>query len=410
MKISFFHLMPYPALPSDFEDRHRSTWVDLPNSNFDPHLGKDLYSDYLEELIYADKLGFDGICVNEHHSNAYGFMPSPNLIASILARSTSQAALTVLGNSIALYQPPIRVAEEMALLDLLSDGRLIAGFPVGTSMDTNYAYGQIPITIRERHSEAHDLIIQAWTRREPFAFNGKFTKLRYVNIWPRPLQQPHPPVWIPGSGSLETWDWVLERDHVYCYLSYYGYKRGKRVLDGFWERVSQLGRDDNPYRAGFLQLVCVSETDALAEQEYLPHVKYFYNKMLRIYPPFAEAPGYRSIGSIRAGVRPQTAEEAAKIAKELTWAEIVEKGHVIAGSPATVRDRLKEAVKMLRVGHLMCLLHIGTMPKDLTMKNLELFSKEVIPGIKDMWSDYSDPWWPEAVPDRQRVPSVSRDS
>ena len=197
---------------------------------------------------------------------------------------------------------------------------------------------------------------------------------------------------------------------MYCYLSYYGYKRGKRVLDGFWERVSQLGRDDNPYRAGFLQLVCVSETDALAEQEYLPHVKYFYNKMLRIYPPFAEAPGYRSIGSIRAGVRPQTAEEAAKIAKELTWAEIVEKGHVIAGSPATVRDRLKEAVKMLRVGHLMCLLHIGTMPKDLTMKNLELFSKEVIPGIKDMWSDYSDPWWPEAVPDRQRVPSVSRDS
>ena len=409
MKVSFFHLMPYPALPKDFEERYRSAWVDLPNSNFDPQLGKHLYNDYLDELIHADKLGFDGICVNEHHSNAYGLMPSPNLMASILARSTSQAALIVLGNSIALYQPPIRVAEEMALLDLLSGGRLVAGFPVGTSMDTTFAYGQVPISLRERHTEAHDLIIQAWTRREPFVFNGKFSKLRYVNIWPRPLQQPHPPVWIPGSGSLETWDWVLQRDSVYCYLSYYGYKRGKRVLDAFWERVSELGRDDNPYRAGFLQLVCVSETDASAEQEYFPHIQYFYNKMLRIYPPFAEAPGYRSIGSIRAGVRPQSGEEAAKIARELTWGEIVEKGHVIAGSPATVRDRLKEAVKTLRVGHLMCLLHIGTMPKDLTMKNLELFSKEVLPGIQGMWGEYSDRWWPEAVPDRTQVSAGSGD-
>ena len=400
MKINFFHLMPYQALPEDFEERYRSSWVDLPNSVFDPDHGRQVYGDYLEQLQYADTLGFDGVCVNEHHSNAYGLMPSPNLIAAILSRSTSRSALIVLGNSIALYNPPVRVAEEMAMIDLLSGGRLVAGFPVGTSMDTTFSYGQVPIQLRERHAEAHDLIIQGWTRREPFAFNGKFNKLRYVNIWPRPIQQPHPPVWIPGSGSLETWDWVLQRNYVYCYLSYYGYLRGRKVMDGYWQRVAELGIDDNPYRVGFLQLVCVSETDARAEEDYAEHVKYFYNKMLRVYPPFAESPGYRSLDSQRASLQTSLGEVTQKMSKENTWKDYVEQGHVIAGSPATVRDRLKEAIKMLRVGHLMVLLHIGSMPKELTMKNLEMFSKEVMPAVADTWNEYEDHWWPAAVPDR----------
>ena len=111
MKVSFFHLMPYQDLPSDFEERFHSAWVDLPNENFDPEVTQQYYDDYIDELRYADAQGFDGICVNEHHNNAYGLMPSPNLIASVLANTTSNAALIVLGNSLALYQPPVRVAE-----------------------------------------------------------------------------------------------------------------------------------------------------------------------------------------------------------------------------------------------------------------------------------------------------------
>ena len=397
MKTSFFHLMPYQHLPADFEHQYRSAWVDPPNSLFDPELCQQHYDDYIAELQFADQVGFDGVCVNEHHNNAYGLMPSPNIIASVLSRTTSNSALIVLGNSLALYQPPLRVAEEMAMLDIMSKGRLVAGFPVGTSMDTTLSYGQVPITLRDKHSEAHDLIMKAWTERDPFIFNGKFNQLRYVNIWPRPLQQPHPPVWIPGSGSLETWDWVLDRDYVYCYLSYFGYLRGLRVVNGFWDRVAQRGIDDNPYRLGFLQLVCVSETDQSAEEEYADHVKYFYRKMLRIHPPFAETPGYRSIASVRESVRPQIGEEAQKAAQELEWKDFIEQGHVIAGSPATVREQLAEAIKMLRVGHLMCLLHIGTMPKDLTIKNTQLFADEVLPHIRDTWSDYDDRWWPERV-------------
>ena len=397
MKVCFFHLMPYQDLPSDFEENYRSAWVDAPNSLFDPESCQDYYDDYLEELQFADTVGFDGVCVNEHHNNAYGLMPSPNLIASVLSRTTSNGALIVLGNSLALYQPPVRVAEEMAMLDVMSKGRLVAGFPVGTSMDTTLSYGQTPITLREKHSEAHDLIMKAWSNREPFIFNGKYNQLRYVNIWPRPLQQPHPPVWIPGSGSLETWDWVLDRNYVYCYLSYFGYLRGLRVVNGFWDRVAERGLDDNPHRLGFLQLVCVSETDQSAEQEYAEHVKYFYRKMLRIHPPYAEAPGYRSINSIRESIRPQIGEEAQKAAGELEWKDFIEQGHVIAGSPETVRDQLVEAAKMLRVGHLMCLLHIGSMPKELTLKNTELFAKEVMPAVKNLWTEYPDPWWPEKV-------------
>ena len=248
MKISYFHLMPYQDLPRDFESKYRSAWVDLPNEHFDPDKGGQYYQDYLAQLQHADSLGFDGICVNEHHCNAYGLMPSPNLMASILTQTTSEAALIVLGNSLALYQPPLRVAEEMAMLDIMSGGRLVAGFPVGTSMDTTFSYGQVPLQLRERHSEAHDLIMRSWSERKPFAFNGKYTKLRYVNIWPRPLQQPHPPVWIPGSGSLETWDWVLNRNYVYCYLSYFGYQRAEKVVQGYWNTVAERGIDDNPHR------------------------------------------------------------------------------------------------------------------------------------------------------------------
>ena len=90
------------------------------------------------------KCGFDAVCVNEHHSNGYGLMPSPNLIASSLARRTTDTAICVMGNSLALYNPPTRVAEEFAMIDCISGGRLIAGFPVGTPMDTCYAYGTNP--------------------------------------------------------------------------------------------------------------------------------------------------------------------------------------------------------------------------------------------------------------------------
>src|SRR2546422_4961373 len=172
MKICFFHLMPYRFLPDDFERKYRSVWVDVPHHLYDAEKTHGLYNEFLDELEFAEAQGFDGLCVNEHHNNAYGLMPSPNLMAAALTGRTSQAAIVVLGNSLAAYNPPLRVAEEFAMLDLLSGGRLVAGFPVGTSMDMNFAYGINPATLRDRYYEAHDLVMQAWTRPEVFAFNG----------------------------------------------------------------------------------------------------------------------------------------------------------------------------------------------------------------------------------------------
>jgi alkanesulfonate monooxygenase SsuD/methylene tetrahydromethanopterin reductase-like flavin-dependent oxidoreductase (luciferase family) len=175
----------------------------------------------------------------------------------------------VLGNTLALYTPAIRVAEEFAMLDCMTDGRLAAGFPVGTSMDVNRCYGITPTETRPRFYEAHDLIMKAWTQPGPFPYNGRFNKLRYVNPWPIPLQKPHPPVWLAGGGSVETWELAANKNYTYSYLSFFGAKFGKKLMDGFWAKMDEMGVDRNPFRAGFAQQICVSETDERAEKEYL---------------------------------------------------------------------------------------------------------------------------------------------
>ena len=402
MKCHFFHLMPWPDLPDDFQQKYRSVWVDVPSHLYDPVRGHEVYNDYLDELEFAADAGFDGICVNEHHSNAYGLMPSPNLMAAALARRTSDAALVVMGNSLALYNPPIRVAEEFAMLDVISGGRLVAGFPVGSSMDTNYAYGQTPIDLREKYQEAHDLIIRAWTDPDVFTWNGKYTQLRYVNTWPKPIQKPHPPVWIPGGGSIETWDWVLERDYVYCYLSYFGYMRAEAVMKKFWARADHFGVDHNPYRAGFLQFVGVSDTDEEAEADYAEAADYFYNRCLHVAPGFADAPGYRTLATVKAGMLAQVGAAAAAMRQGLTWKSMVDQGYIIAGSPDTVRRKLEEVAKGLNVGHMMFLLHFGNLSKTAVTKNTRLFTEQVMPHLQKLFPEWEDKWWINPLPASDR--------
>ena len=108
MRFTWFNLMPWPDLPDDFREKNRSVWVDIDSRLFEPVRAHGVYNTYMDMLEYAGRLGFDGIGINEHHQNAYGIMPSPNLIAAGLARRTSDVAIVVLGNSIALYNPPVR--------------------------------------------------------------------------------------------------------------------------------------------------------------------------------------------------------------------------------------------------------------------------------------------------------------
>ncbi len=389
MKFTWFNLMPWQDLPDDFREKHRSVWVDIDSRLFDPERANHLYNEYMDLLEYSSTLGFDGIGVNEHHQNGYGIMPSPNLIAASLARRTKDVGLVVLGNSIALYNPPVRVAEEFAMLDCISGGRLVAGFPVGTSMDTNYCYGQIPALTREKYNEAHELIKRAWSEPDPFAFNGRYNKLRHVNIWPRPIQK-NMPVHIPGGGSVETYDFCIDNTYSYSYLSFSGYIRAKALLQGYWDRVAERNAPDtSPYRAGFAQTICVADTDEEAERLYSEHVSYFYNRCLHVYGGFADAPGYRTIKTIQSGALSQYAPPTGGYG-HLSWKDLIEQGHVIAGSPETVRQRMEELIKGLHVGNIFCLMHVGNMPKDKCMYSTKLFAEKVMPHLRNMFPEYKD--------------------
>ena len=411
MKFTWFNLMPWPYLPDDFRQSERSVWVDIPNTLYDPERGNEVYHRYMDQLEFAERIGFDGIGVNEHHQNGYGLMPSPNIIAGGLARRTSKAAIAVIGNSIALYNPPIRVAEEFAMLDVISGGRLLAGFPVGTPMDTNFCYGQIPALTRDKYRENHDLIMKAWAADEPFAFDGKYNQLRWVNCWPKPIQKPHPPIYIPGGGSIETWDFCLDHDYNYSYLSFTGYKAGKALLDGYWERVAARDKDDSPYRAAFAQIICVADTDAEAEELYAEHVLYFYNRCLHVYPGFADPPGYRTVNTIKKGALSQYRAEMQKMFTSLTWKDLIDGGMVIAGSPDTVRERMEDLIKSLRVGHVFCLFHIGDMPDDKVRHSSQLFADKVMPQLHDMWPEWKDDerWWMHPYEGRVRPEESMRE-
>ena len=182
-----WHFMSYPYAPADFDDKYDTAWITVPNKLWDREKSKGLLNGYIDQLAYADTVGFDGMVLNEHHQNIYGLMPSPNIIASALTQKTSHGKIVVLANLLPLHGNPLRVAEEYAMLDNMSNGRVIAGLAPGGGQET-FNYNTPAAIQREQFWEAVDLIEQAWTREGPFAFEGKHYPLRYVNPWPQPQQ------------------------------------------------------------------------------------------------------------------------------------------------------------------------------------------------------------------------------
>jgi alkanesulfonate monooxygenase SsuD/methylene tetrahydromethanopterin reductase-like flavin-dependent oxidoreductase (luciferase family) len=152
----------------------------------------------------------------------------------------------------------------------------------------------------------------------------------------------------------------------------------------------------------------VSETDEQAERDYAEHAEYFYNRCLHIYPGFADAPGYRTLRTVKAGLQSQFQRQAAAAATgQLKWKNFMEDGYIIGGSPETVTQKLLEAAQALRIGHLMVLLQFGSMPPELVRKNTELFAREVMPKLRHLWDDkYEDHWWINPLQERM-VPGRS---
>ncbi|MDE3158172.1 MAG: LLM class flavin-dependent oxidoreductase [Acidobacteriota bacterium] len=180
-------------------------------------------------------------------------------------------------------------------------------------------------------------------------------------------------------------------------------------MDAYWDRVAQRNTPDtSPYRAGFAQFICVADTDSEAERLYAPHVHYFYNRCLHVYPGFADAPGYRTIKTIQKGVLSQYAPGS--LFQEHPWKDLVENGHVIAGSPETVRQRMEELIEGLRVGNVFCLMQIGDMPKDKCMHSTRLFAEKVMPKLRHLFAEYAGDgrFWCHPLPKRA-VPAEVRE-
>jgi alkanesulfonate monooxygenase SsuD/methylene tetrahydromethanopterin reductase-like flavin-dependent oxidoreductase (luciferase family) len=409
MKVCMFHLMPYRDLPADFEERYQTAYIDpLWFDVADSEKVGQYYNATLDELLFAAKSGFHGVCTNQHHQNAYGFMANPSLMGSVLARGTngSNVAIIQLGSTLPSTTPPTRIAEEYAMLDCISGGRLIAGFPTGLPTDATLSNGVVPVEQRERYREALDLVKKAWSAKETFAWNGRHYQLGMVNLWPRPIQQPAPPIWIPGSGISSTAEYVVERDHCFCHLSYHGAKNATYTADRYWELVAKKGRDDNPYRYSFLQLIGVADTDAEAERLYAPHAEYFFRKLLHTPSYYQQIPGCLEYPAL---VQALTNNPRGGFnLREMRAKDFYGNGFVIVGSPKTVRDQLVEAMKRLRVGHLLTLLHFGSMPTELCKANIELFAREVVPQLEDIWGDrYEDRWWPQRLRTKRRAPAMA---
>jgi alkanesulfonate monooxygenase SsuD/methylene tetrahydromethanopterin reductase-like flavin-dependent oxidoreductase (luciferase family) len=385
MQFHFFHLMPWPYLPEDFEQKHESAWVTAPNSLFDPQRGAKLYQRYIDELVYADELGFDGIVINEHHFNAYGLMASPNLIAAALSQRTRQARMIVLGNALPMYGNPIRVAEEYAMLDLLFQGRFSAGFVVGGGPEW-YSYNLNPTQARGMWREAHDLIVRAWTEDGPFSYEGKHYQFQYVNPWPKPFQKPHPPIWVPGTGSLETIQFVAERGYTYAAVTYANVAAFRQNATTLQEAWAKTGKAWEPDKLGWLVPVYVAETDEQARKEAEPHIWYFALKLLKglgysgtgiTWMP----PGYTSENSMLR-VLSQRMSRRDQLTLAQDWSDVEAGGNILVGSVETVTQKLVAYAKEFQHGHYLCLLHFGSLPADLTRKNMELMARKVIPAVR----------------------------
>jgi alkanesulfonate monooxygenase SsuD/methylene tetrahydromethanopterin reductase-like flavin-dependent oxidoreductase (luciferase family) len=380
MQFFAFTLMPWPYLPEDYLERYDSAWVTFPNHHFDPERGHALYNRYLDDLTYAAQAGFDGLGVNEHHQTAYGLMPSPNLMAGMLVQRTQGLGtrIAILGNALPLRDHPLRVAEEIAMLDVISGGRIISGFVRGIGAEYP-TFGINPADSRERFQEAHDLIVSAWTQPGPFPWVGKHYHFRYVNPWPRPLQQPHPPIWCPSQGSGETIDWAAERGYTYC-QTYSPIDAIEGFFNQYRAAAERAGYTARPEQLAWSVPIYVGRTDEEAREQAWPHLSMFVNDLLRMPTELFLPPNYTS----EASMAKIAAAKKSIIGKRQTFEDLDRLGLAIIGGPDTVVRRLEEAHRRLGFGNLVSVFQFGSMPADQARRNIDRISEHVMPRLREL--------------------------
>lgn len=387
MRTWYFSEMAYHPAWKKGLDRG-SLRVNFPNENLDPVEAGKLLNRYLDEFMACDEAGID-IMVNEHHSTATCMTVSVPMALAVIARQTTRSRLLTLGNPIANRPDPVRVAEEMAWLDCLSGGRLEMGLVKGAPYEIAPANSN-PARLMRRYWEAHDLILKAMsTTSGPFSWEGEYFHYRNVNIWPRPIQQPTPPVWMTGM-SVETGTMAAERGHVVGTLLSGGL--AKPMYDAYRKRARELGWEAGPDRFAYAAIIGVGNTreEGLRRADQIAD---YVRTAPVVHEPFTNPPGYNSIGAnvaiLKAGQRANrivTDRNGEQINhRTATVQQFMDTETVFAGTPDDVFNQLKAFnARMGGVGHLLFFGQGGDLSHQDSMENIRLFGREVAPRLMEL--------------------------
>ncbi|MEX2128994.1 MAG: LLM class flavin-dependent oxidoreductase [Xanthobacteraceae bacterium] len=386
MKVYIFDLLPYDR---HFEESKAARYLPypLPRKEFDPEIAARSYAEHIEAWKEMERVGFDGVAMTEHHNTPHGLMNSPNMIAAVAAQHTSKLKLLLLGNLLPLHNP-LRIAEELAMADCLSRGRIISGFARGVPRE--YKTYRIPTAeSRARFEEAYDIILKAWTE-ESFSYDGKFWSFQDIAIWPRPYQKPHPPVWIPFTGSKETIEWTAARNLKAVIPDF---KRGltEDMVGYFATELAKHGHDLTPDHLCFFTDAYVADSRADALGEYGPYFLYF-NQVLWHHgslepggkiPPGGRSPDSPSFDYVRPENKQAAAMDREKI-RNMNMADVekrVEGGELAFGAAKEVTERLIEMAEHAGANSLLLNVNLGARPNKLFIEQIRRFGHEVLPKL-----------------------------
>jgi alkanesulfonate monooxygenase SsuD/methylene tetrahydromethanopterin reductase-like flavin-dependent oxidoreductase (luciferase family) len=372
----YFSEQPYIGYDPELQNEHPSLRLKLPNQYFDPELGSELYDRYHSEYVVADEVGFDGIMINEHHTAPFCMQASINITGAVLAKITNNVKILMLGNPLPIVDNPLRLSEELAMIDMMSKGRLISGFVRGGGVES-LANNVNPVHNRERFEEAHDLIMAAWTRPGPFAWEGKHFQYRNVNPWALPLQKPHPPVMVPGTVSPETVIWAAKHQYPYVVLGS-SMEQTKELISLYRETAQEAGYEMGPQHIGYLIRVFVADTEEKAQSEGLNFFwqKGALNKQIR---EWMAPPGYASLDF--AGIRKTRA--VSKDFDSQAYQEAQDNYQLVLGTPDQVIEKLRYIRDELGLGHMCLWAQDGYMSHEDTLRCIELLGKEVLPALRE---------------------------
>ena len=393
MFIGYFTERPYQDERTGFFGATGTPIMDLTVSNksFDPIMAAGLYNRYLDEKIYAEEMGFDGLMLNEHHNTAFCMGGAMNVEASILARITKRAKIVLLGNILPIWDDPLWLVEQLSMIDMISHGRLVSGWVRGTGRES-VAHNIEPHYNWERFQEAHEFIVKAWTTPGPFRWEGKHYNYRHVNPWAKPYQKPHPPIWLPGVVSRDSLMWAAKQRIPYIMLAT-EMEPTKQAFQLYHDTAAEEGYESGPQNLGYLWKVHVDETEELAEATGRKYVQGPSNPFLAgnegtVNPALVNLPGLTS----RRRVLPtQAVATAARgggggVAGVLgrPYEQQIADRTIICGTPKTVIPKIREVLEYVRPGSIFFWDGDGAMTHDDAMRSLRLMGEEVLPAVREI--------------------------